>query len=210
MTASAMFRRFTPAEVERAVSLYHSNLTIDEVGRKLGRPYQTVRSVLIRAGVEFRPRSHGNRKLEAAALCDAPIGDLPPTHVLQAVDRAALRARAVFRRLDIMRRSSGFPATLAIAAAVMLWAGDAGAQTVMIPAQCGPSAGLVEQLSKQYAEAPTNIGVQPNGSLLQVYASKDGETFTVIVVMPRRGMSCIISSGTSWQSIAPVSTDPAA
>lgn len=136
MTAPAMFRRFTPAEVERAVALYHSNLTIDEVGRALGRPYQTVRSVLIRAGVKFRPRGYGNRKLEAAAICDGPIGSLPPTHVLQAVDRVALRDRAIFRRLDIMRRSSGFPATLAAAvvAGIALLGGAADAQQHQHPA----------------------------------------------------------------------------
>jgi hypothetical protein len=108
-------RRVTPEEIASAIALYSSGLSIDAVACQLGRTYQTIRRVMADAGVKFRPPGYGAHTPEAAALCRLPRGKLPTGHHLQEVDRAMLRDRTLHHRLDLMRRSSGFPAALLLA-----------------------------------------------------------------------------------------------
>lgn len=65
---------------------------------------------------------------------------------------------------------------------------------------CLKRADLLQHLSKRYQEAPAAVGLADNGALLEVFASKAGETWTVTVTMPN-GISCLIATGQQWQDL---------
>jgi hypothetical protein len=85
-----------------------------------------------------------------------------------------------------------------IAAAIALLALPAYAQSPG-PA-CVKRADLIKHLESKYHEAPAAVGLADNGSLLEVFSSKSGETWTVTVTMPN-GISCMVATGQQWQDV---------
>ena len=75
------------------------------------------------------------------------------------------------------------------------------------PPPCRGRADLLSHLAKEYKEAPAVAGLTDNGMMLEVYASKDGETWTAVVTSPQ-GVSCLIATGHDWTQFAFVLPDP--
>ena len=67
---------------------------------------------------------------------------------------------------------------------------------------CGPRTDLARLLSQQHAEAPVALGLDSNGNLMEIFASKLGETWTLVMSMPN-GISCIVTAGEGWTSRLP-------
>lgn len=74
---------------------------------------------------------------------------------------------------------------------------------------CHNAVEIAKQLSNKYDEAPVAFGLQSNGNLLQVYASEEKGTWTVVSTTPA-GMSCIVAAGKRWESLPVVKSDPMA
>jgi hypothetical protein len=74
---------------------------------------------------------------------------------------------------------------------------------------CHNATEIAKQLSSKYEEAPVAFGLQSNGNLLQIYASENKNTWTVVSTTPS-GLSCIVAAGKSWESLPFVKTDPMA
>ena len=74
---------------------------------------------------------------------------------------------------------------------------------------CHNATEIAKQLSSKYEEAPVAFGLQSNGNLLQVYASEDKNTWTVVSTTPA-GLSCIVAAGKSWESLPFLKDDPMA
>ncbi len=74
---------------------------------------------------------------------------------------------------------------------------------------CHNATEIAKQLSSKYDEAPVAFGLQSNGNLLQVYASEEKNTWTVVSTTPN-GLSCIVAAGKSWESRPLIKTDPLA
>jgi hypothetical protein len=87
-----------------------------------------------------------------------------------------------------------------VAAAAALIAAPALAQTAGPGPACVKRADLIKHLEAKYHEAPAAVGIADNGALLEVFASKSGETWTVTVTMPN-GISCMVASGQQWQDV---------
>jgi hypothetical protein len=87
-----------------------------------------------------------------------------------------------------------------VAAAAALIAAPALAQTAGPGPACVKRADLLKHLEAKYHEAPAAVGIADNGALLEVFASKSGETWTVTVTMPN-GISCMVASGQQWQDV---------
>ena len=108
-----------------------------------------------------------------------------------------------------MRRTALFATSLVIAcgafAAPLAAQGTQGG--VRMP--CHNAAEIAKQLSSKYEEAPVAFGLQSNGNLLQVYASTQKDTWTVVSTTPN-GMSCIVAAGKRWESLPYISDDPMA
>ena len=86
--------------------------------------------------------------------------------------------------------------TLAAAAAFFM---PAPAQAA--PA-CAPHAEALALLQNKYQERRIAIGVTTAGGLVEVLASADGATWTILVTAPN-GRSCIVSAGEGWTAITP-------
>ena len=66
---------------------------------------------------------------------------------------------------------------------------------------CGPVAEIARALARRYGEHVVSQGRQVDGSVLQIYASKNRRTWTVVVT-PRPGrFSCLIAAGINWETI---------
>lgn len=70
-----------------------------------------------------------------------------------------------------------------------------------LAADCAPIAKGHAILAGQYGEAPIGRGVQ-GGRLVMLYSSREGETWTVTVTDPVRGIMCIIAAGEGWEPMA--------
>lgn len=68
---------------------------------------------------------------------------------------------------------------------------------------CGPRSAFIERLWDKYAETLVEQGLtNPNDQLLELFASKDGETWTLLLTFPN-GKSCIIADGKNWRAVPP-------
>ncbi len=68
------------------------------------------------------------------------------------------------------------------------------------PQSCAKRMDIIKHLSGQFHEAPVALGLADNGSLLEILASTDGKTWTLLFSMPT-GMSCLMATGQDWQSL---------
>lgn len=64
---------------------------------------------------------------------------------------------------------------------------------------------IARLLSTDFSERPVAFGLQQDGTLMQIFASKTGETWTVVLTTPT-GLSCIVAEGTRWENL-PISPD---
>lgn len=97
-----------------------------------------------------------------------------------------------------MRQISLIGATTAALTASVSMTSTAHAQP-----ECFPRSDLVQHLASNYHEQPAAAGLADNGSLLEVFTSKDGETWTVVISMPN-GTACLVATGEQWQETSRV------
>ena len=76
-----------------------------------------------------------------------------------------------------------------------LLSGAGAAQTA-----CAPRAEVLEILRGRYGEAVVAGGVTTKGVLLEVVASDDGGTWTIIATSPA-GVSCLVAAGEGWRRV---------
>ncbi len=69
---------------------------------------------------------------------------------------------------------------------------------------CLPRTDLVKELERKFFEKPLAYGVTDSGTLLEIFSSRDGITWTLVVTGPN-GRSCVMASGDSWTTL-PAST----
>lgn len=58
-----------------------------------------------------------------------------------------------------------------------------------------------KELGARYAEAPVSLGLQTNGNMLQVFASRERRTWTIVSTSPT-GLACIVAAGDGWEQDA--------
>ena len=83
---------------------------------------------------------------------------------------------------------------MALLAGLALVSAPAEAQSV-----AAPRAEIVKQLGDAYAEAPVAIGLTQNGSVIELFTTGDGSTWTIVITSPD-GLSRVVASGESWMS----------
>ncbi|MEX0584084.1 MAG: hypothetical protein WD185_10460 [Sneathiella sp.] len=93
-------------------------------------------------------------------------------------------------------------AVLFIAATVVSFqVTDASAQSV-----CFERTALLKHLNGKFEEAPVAAGLAANGSMLEVFSSPDGVTWTIILTQPN-GATCVMASGESWIGVKQTKKD---
>lgn len=65
---------------------------------------------------------------------------------------------------------------------------------------CDKRAEIITHLENKYKEAPTAIGLANNGALVELLTADDGKTWTLLIT-DRKGMSCLIAAGQSWETV---------
>lgn len=114
----------------------------------------------------------------------------PPSLGPPSVDRVRKSIRnAVFR--VVAGIVIGFVALTVVAA----FSGPVSAQQVT-----GDRTTLVKELTQRFAEHPVSIGLTSTGAMIEVFASEDGSTWTMLLTLPE-GQSQVIGDGESWMSI---------
>lgn len=66
---------------------------------------------------------------------------------------------------------------------------------------CAERAKVIERLVEKYGETRQSMGLHQNNGVLEVYASSETGTWTILVTMPN-GQSCLIAAGQSWEGNA--------
>lgn len=75
----------------------------------------------------------------------------------------------------------------------MLTAASAWGQDV-----CPARHEVADYLATEFQEQPVASGLANNGGVVEVFASDDKETWTIIITMPT-GQSCMIAAGQGWE-----------
>ena len=77
------------------------------------------------------------------------------------------------------------------------------ASPVLAQPLCEARSAAVEYLADNYGETPVGHGLtNPNGLLVELFTSKDGGTWTLLVSHPN-GTSCVIAAGKDWRGVLP-------
>src|SRR5262245_32207677 len=94
------------------------------------------------------------------------------------------------------------PAMVCLVGIALLAGGPGSAQQIgtEVRVPCHRYDEIARQLGHRYREAPVSLGVQTNGNLLQVFASSESGTWTILSTSPT-GMTCVIAAGKSWESL---------
>ena len=76
--------------------------------------------------------------------------------------------------------------------------------------QCGARTAVLETLGQTYGETRRGIGLAGQGAVVELYASTETGSWTVLVTMAN-GMSCLVASGEGWEAVSddlPARGDP--
>lgn len=66
---------------------------------------------------------------------------------------------------------------------------------------CAERTKVIERLAEKYGETRQAMGLHQNNGVLEVYASEETGTWTILVTMPN-GLSCLIAAGQGWDGVA--------
>jgi hypothetical protein len=66
---------------------------------------------------------------------------------------------------------------------------------------CAPRSIIVERLADKYGETRRGMGLGNNNSVVEIFASAESGTWTIIVSMTN-GISCLVSSGQAYEAVA--------
>lgn len=77
--------------------------------------------------------------------------------------------------------------------ALLIMSGVAHGQTV-----CDKRDKIAERLETRYQEFQRAIGLTNNGRLVELWATEDRATWTLVLTHPN-GISCLIAAGVNWQ-----------
>jgi predicted methyltransferase len=69
---------------------------------------------------------------------------------------------------------------------------------------CAQRAKVIERLAEKYGETLQSVGMQSNNGVLEVYASEETGSWTILVTSPD-GTACLIAAGQMWEGdVAPL------
>lgn len=73
---------------------------------------------------------------------------------------------------------------------------------------CGSRADVMSRLEEEFGEVPIGAGIVAGGRLLELLASNDGRSFSVLVTAPPNaqlpdGLTCLIAAGQGWRNLMP-------
>lgn len=97
---------------------------------------------------------------------------------------------------------------LFVIAAAIAWPLFAAAQA-HAQQYCSSRSNLTKHLLARYAESPVSQGLSVKGTLLEVFAAKDGSSWTLVETLPI-GVSCVRATGEAWSNNPTLAPTPKA
>lgn len=94
-----------------------------------------------------------------------------------------------------------------LAAAMGIAALVSSPSTTFAQPQCDRRDNVLAVLEDKYGESPVALGVTSNGGLVEVLATGDGATWSIIVTNPQ-GMSCLVAAGEGWRALEQIGREP--
>ena len=73
---------------------------------------------------------------------------------------------------------------------------------------CNARDQVLTHFDSKYSEAPVAMGLANNGGVIEVLSSGSGNTWTIIITMPN-GVTCLLATGESWESLPLIAAGPA-
>lgn len=89
------------------------------------------------------------------------------------------------------------PAMLGVAVLTALTSFPAAAEMA-----CGVRDEIVSKLGDEFDEKRVGMGLGHDGQVVEVFASRDSGTWTMLVTYPT-GQTCLYGAGEAWQTPAP-------
>lgn len=86
-------------------------------------------------------------------------------------------------------------------AGVVLALQAAQAQTARTTANCAKHEQVVERLASKYGESRQSIGLAKNNSVMEVFASPESGTWTIVITLPG-GMTCLVAAGEAFETVS--------
>lgn len=66
---------------------------------------------------------------------------------------------------------------------------------------CAPRERVITQLAERFGETRQSIGIESNNSVVEVFASNETGSWTIILTLPN-GLSCLVAAGESFETLA--------
>ena len=76
----------------------------------------------------------------------------------------------------------------------------------MAQAVCGKRSDIIRQLQKKYGETRRSVGVQQGRGVVEVYASSDTGSWTILITNAR-GLSCLMAAGEAFEALIENTSD---
>lgn len=100
-----------------------------------------------------------------------------------------------------MTRTAKILHLAALTAAAAIFVATTTQASAQSQRNCGQRTAVVERLAQQYGETRQSVGIGSNNSMVEVYASDETGSWTILVTMPS-GLSCLVASGQSFEEVA--------
>ena len=72
-------------------------------------------------------------------------------------------------------------------------------QVAAVP--CADTTHIETQLLAKHGETMSHFGVLPSENLLQVFINERSESWSIIVEVPARGLSCLLATGYGFEAV---------
>ena len=86
------------------------------------------------------------------------------------------------------------------------WIAISAAPVAQAQSVCGKREAIIAQLEKKYGETRRSVGIQRGRGVVEIYASQETGSWTILVTDPR-GMSCLMAAGEAFETEAVASID---
>ncbi|WP_299028384.1 hypothetical protein [uncultured Sulfitobacter sp.] len=100
-----------------------------------------------------------------------------------------------------MTRTAKFLHLAALTAAAVVYLATTSQVAAQSQRNCGPRDAVVERLAEGYGETRQSVGIGSNNAMVEVFASEETGSWTILVTMPT-GVSCLVASGQSFEEVA--------
>ncbi|MEP1765710.1 MAG: hypothetical protein ABJJ53_03495 [Sulfitobacter sp.] len=100
-----------------------------------------------------------------------------------------------------MTRTAKFLHLAALTAAAATYVAFATQASAQPQRNCGPRENVVTRLAEGYGETRQSVGIGANNAMVEVFASDETGSWTIIFTMPT-GVSCLVASGQSFEEVA--------